>query len=206
MIKKQSQPLGNSDYPRAGRPVTCKRCGIVVSILRWVHRRNSYGDQRKDRRLWKLETQCGRQRNQGVAGPDSGNGGPQAQGLNFWIWEEQTCLRYMYVPSQWQNFKVRSGAFQPFLKGVSGLTVPTSENLYLGNCGWGHAYDISEKVSDCPAPREGQKWKKAWIYSMRDLDSSQDRSWRKAFFSSWCKKKKYFYYIGANIIQACLIL
>ena len=45
MIKKQSQPLGNSDYPRAGRPVTCKRCGIVVSILRWVHRSNSYGDK-----------------------------------------------------------------------------------------------------------------------------------------------------------------
>lgn len=35
MIKKQSQPLGNSDYSRAGRPVTCKRCGIVVLILRW---------------------------------------------------------------------------------------------------------------------------------------------------------------------------
>lgn len=58
----------------------------MVLILDGVYRRAVLRDKRKDRRLYKPVTQCGRQRNQGISGPvsgEDGSPGPGAQPLSL---------------------------------------------------------------------------------------------------------------------------
>lgn len=54
-----------------------------ISVLILDTEGEALGDQMKNRRLCKPETLHRRQENQGVAGFDSGENGPQAQGLSL---------------------------------------------------------------------------------------------------------------------------